>query len=131
MFGLQNGYCRIVIILSQNSLQCRRLGFDPWVGKIPWRRTWQSTPVFLPGEFHGQRSLGGFSPWDPKELDTTEWLTLHTFFSLHTCLHSNTTFNLADELFNITYNQPKKFESATSNITFSVVTEIFQNKGHQ
>ena len=38
-------------------LQCRWSGFDPWVGKIPWRRKWQPTPVFLPGEFHGQRSL--------------------------------------------------------------------------
>ena len=39
-----------------------RLGFDPWVGKIPWRRAWQPTPVFLPGESHGQRSLAGYSP---------------------------------------------------------------------
>ena len=37
----------------------RRLDFDPWVGKVPWRREWQPTPVFLPGEFHGQRSLAG------------------------------------------------------------------------
>ena len=44
-------------------LHCRRLGFNPWVGKIPWRRTWLSTPVFLPGESHGQRSLAGYSPW--------------------------------------------------------------------
>ena len=39
---------------------------DPWVGKIPWRRKWQSTPVFLPGESHGQRSLMGYSPWGCK-----------------------------------------------------------------
>ena len=39
----------------------KRLGFDPWVEKISWRRTWQLTPVFLPGEFHGQRSLAGYS----------------------------------------------------------------------
>ena len=37
-----------------------RLRFDPWVGKITWRRAWQSTPVFLPGESHGQRSLVGY-----------------------------------------------------------------------
>ena len=55
-------------------LQCRRRGFDPWVGKIPWRRKWQSTPVLLPGKSHGQRSLVGYNPWGPKELDTTEWL---------------------------------------------------------
>ena len=39
----------------------RRWGFDPWVGKIPWRRAWQPTPVFLPGESHGERSLAGYS----------------------------------------------------------------------
>ena len=41
-------------------LQCGRPGFDPWVGKIPWRRKWQPTPVFLPGESHGRRSLVGY-----------------------------------------------------------------------
>ena len=46
--------------------------FHPWVGKIPWRRTWQPTPAFLPGESHGQRSLAGYSPWGHKESDTTE-----------------------------------------------------------
>ena len=45
---------------------------DPQVKKIPWRRKWQPTPVFLPGEFHGQRSLVGCSPWGCKELDTAE-----------------------------------------------------------
>ena len=40
-----------------------RQGFDPWVGKTPWRRTWQSTPVILPRESHGQRSLAGYGPW--------------------------------------------------------------------
>ena len=40
-----------------------RPGFDPWVGKIPWRRKWQPTPVFLPGKSHGRRSLAGYSPW--------------------------------------------------------------------
>ena len=48
----------------------------PWVGKIPWRREWQPSPVFLPGEFHGQRSLAGYSPWGCKVSDTTELLTL-------------------------------------------------------
>ena len=41
--------------------------FDPWVGKIPWRRKWQPTPVFLPGKSHGQQSLAGYSPWGRKE----------------------------------------------------------------
>jgi len=46
--------------------------FDPWVGKIHWRWAWQPTPVSLPGEFHGQRSLEDCSPWDCEELGTTE-----------------------------------------------------------
>ena len=53
----------------------KRRGFHPWVGKIPWRRwtrAWQPTPVFLPGESCGQRSLAGYSPSSCKELDTTE-----------------------------------------------------------
>ena len=41
-------------------------GPNPWVGKIPWRREWQPTLVFLPGESHGQRSLVGYSPWSHK-----------------------------------------------------------------
>ena len=57
-------------------LQCGRAVFNPWVGKIPWRRRWQHTPVFLPGESHGEWSLVGYSPWGHKESDTTEQLTL-------------------------------------------------------
>ena len=62
---------------KEPTYQCRRLKrrwFDPWVGKIPWRRAWQPTPVFLPGESHGQRSLAGYSPWGHKESDRTERL---------------------------------------------------------
>ena len=54
---------------KEPACQCRRhkrLGFDPWVRKIPWRRKWQPSPVFLPGEFHGQRSPAGYSPWGCK-----------------------------------------------------------------
>ena len=50
----------------------RRLGFDPWVGKILWRRERQPTPVILPGESRGQRSLVSYSLWGHKDLDTTE-----------------------------------------------------------
>ena len=46
--------------------QCRRPGFSSWVGKIPWRRAWHPTPVFLTGEFHGQRSLAGCRPRGAK-----------------------------------------------------------------
>ena len=48
---------------KEPACQCRRQGFDPWVSKIPWRRAWHPTPVFLPGEFYGQRSLAGYSPY--------------------------------------------------------------------
>ena len=58
-------------------LQYRRPGFDPWVGKLLWRREWLPTPVFLPGKFHGQNSMAGDSPWHRRELDMTEQLTLH------------------------------------------------------
>ena len=58
--------------------------FNPWVGKISWRRKWLPIPVFLPGKCHGQRSLVVCSPWGRKESGTTEWITLH-FTSLHIC----------------------------------------------
>ena len=51
-------------------------GSVPGLRRSPWRREWQPTPVFLPGEFHGQRSLVGYSPWSHKRSDTTERLTL-------------------------------------------------------
>ena len=53
-------------------LQCKRPRFNPWVRKIPWRREWQPTPVFLTGEFHGQKSLVGCTPWGHKKLDMPE-----------------------------------------------------------
>ena len=54
---------------KESVCQCRRSRFNPWVGKIPWRRKWQPTLLFFPGEFHGQRSLGGYSPGVAKELN--------------------------------------------------------------
>ena len=52
-------------------------GFDPWVRKIPWRRKWQPTPVFLPKKSHAQGNLMGYSPKGSKELDTTEQTHTH------------------------------------------------------
>ena len=63
-------------------LQCRRPGFISWVGKIPWRRKWPPTPVFLPGKSHGQRRLAGYSPWGCKGLDMIEQLK-HTQMPMH------------------------------------------------
>ena len=53
---------------KESACQCKRPGFDPWVRKIPWRRKWQSTPVFLTRKSHGQRNLVGYSPWGSKSL---------------------------------------------------------------
>ena len=61
-----------VIVSSKESTcqcsRCKRCGLDPWVGKITWRRKWQSTSVFLPGKSHGQRCLAGYSPWGHKNV---------------------------------------------------------------
>ena len=64
------------------------LGLIPGLGRFPWSRKWQPTPVFLPGKFHKQRSLAGYSPRGHKELDTTEHLKLNCFF------HFQLDFNL-------------------------------------
>ena len=52
--------------------ETQETGFDPWVGKIPWSRKWQPTPVFMPRKFHGQRSLVGYNPWGRKASDANE-----------------------------------------------------------
>ena len=65
----------VLLVKNPPTCQCRRCQrceFNPWLGKIPWRRKWQPIPVLWPGEFHGQRSLVGYRPWGQKELDTTE-----------------------------------------------------------
>ena len=63
------------------------------VGKIPWRREWKPTPVFLPGEFHGQKSLVGYSPKGRKELDTTE-MTEHSNTHCHLKFKAFTVFSV-------------------------------------
>ena len=69
--------------LHANAGEAREHGFNPWVCKIPWRRKQQSTPVFLPGKFHGQRNLVGCSPWGHKEQDMTGQLNTHTHTHTH------------------------------------------------
>ena len=61
---------------KESTCQCRRHRFDPWVRKIPWRRKRQPTPVFLPGEPHGQRSLASCTPWGSQK--SRIWLGMHT-----------------------------------------------------
>ena len=79
--GLKNLHISLLIDFpggasgKESVCQCRRrkrCRFDPWVGKIPWRRAWQPNPVLLPREFDGQRSLEVCSPWDCKALNMTE-----------------------------------------------------------
>ena len=64
---------QVALVVKNLPANC---SFDPWVGKMPWRRKWQPTLVFLPGESLGQSSLAGYSPWSHKEQDMTEQLTL-------------------------------------------------------
>ena len=67
--------------MVKNPPAMRETRFDLWVRKIPWRKEWQPTPAFLPGEVHGQRSLAGYSPWCCKESDMTEELTHYLVLS--------------------------------------------------
>ena len=69
----------LVAQLVKNRPAMRELGFDPWIGKIPWRRERLPTPVFWPGEFHGL-----YSPWGCKESGTAEQLLLHMLPLYHT-----------------------------------------------
>ena len=83
-------------------LQCKKPGFDSWVRKIPWRREWQATPVFLPGESHGHKSLVGYSPWGRTESDKTKQLTLSYFhFHCHFYLHLRTPISVPHLILNL------------------------------
>ena len=75
---IQDGPCSQVVRLVKNPLANARDVRDPWVRKIPGRRAWQPTPVFLPGKSHGQRSLVGHSPCGHEEWDMTE-VTQHAY----------------------------------------------------
>ena len=84
LFHIHNGFFFMSRVLpkwcsgKESACQCRRCkscGYNPRVGKIPCRRKWQPTPALLPGKFHGQRSLVGYSPWGGKESDMTEHST--------------------------------------------------------
>ena len=66
-----------------NAGDARDVGTIPGFSKIPWRRTWEPTPVFLPGKFHGQRSLSGHSPWGSKESEAPEYTHTHTHTHTH------------------------------------------------
>ena len=79
----QNWVCAYVYDKRIIYTHIHNLSFSP-IGKIPWRRKWQSTPVFLSGKSHGWRCLAGYSPWGRKESDMTEWLHFHFHFLSYT-----------------------------------------------
>ena len=73
IFGKTNTICKVQKKKKKESAcQCRKCRFNPWVGKSPWRRKWETTLVFLPRKSHGKRSLAGYSPWGRKESNMTE-----------------------------------------------------------
>ena len=74
---LQYSWTSLVAQLVKSLLQCWRSGFDPWVGKIPWRRASQPTPVFLPRESPWTEEPGGLESIGCKKSDITEWLSTH------------------------------------------------------
>ena len=74
-WDLSASWASLVAQMVKNLPAMQKTRVQSLVGKIPWRREWQPSPVFLPGEFHGQRSLAGYSPWSNQESDTPEQLT--------------------------------------------------------
>ena len=90
-------------------LQCRRPRFNPWVGKIPWRRKWHPTPVLLPGKSHRLRSLVGYSPWCRKELDTTERLQDRDVHATEAQFSSRNKGHMVCKPLNIEFLTLKKF----------------------
>ena len=109
-------------------LQCRIPGFNPWVGTILWRRKWQPTSVFLPGEFHGQRSLADDSPWGHKKSDTTErltlWLTSSFILSFGNAAFLFITLKMTALIFYISY---KRRVGITIMMTFGNSLVSFKN----
>ena len=87
-FPLSNCLIYIVVILwasliaqmAKNPSTTQENWFDSWISKIPWRRAWQPTPVFLPEESHGQRSLAGYRLWGRKESDMTQKIHKKNYF---------------------------------------------------
>ena len=98
---------------TESTCQCWRLKFNPWVRKSPWRRKWQSTPVFLPGKSHGQRSLGGYSPWGHKsQRRLSDWACMHVRIN-------------SDKLYNSDHHRLISTLNAFLSLNFSLYTALF------
>ena len=78
VYPLQYPWAFLVAQVVKNPPAMWATGFDPWIGKIPWRKEWLPTSVSGLGEFYGQRSLEGYGPWGCKESDTTKRLSKNT-----------------------------------------------------
>ena len=87
---------------KESTCQCRKLRLDPWVRKIPWKRKWQPTPVFLPGKSYGKRSLVSYSPWGCKRVKhnlmttTTSSFLFHCYLLLHCFNRSQFTWQFSN-----------------------------------
>ena len=105
-------------------MECGQLGFNPWFGKIPWKRKWQPTPVLLPRKSHGGRSLVGYSPWGCKESDTTE--RLHFLFFLIIVNESKTFHDrfIVIRIFKLSFPSPK-IQSNQTKKTLSQMISLF------
>ena len=102
----------------------KRCGFNPWVWKIPWRRAWELTPVFLPGESHGQRSLAGYSPLGCIESDMTEE-TAQTTVNMQSSLTMVILFIANEELF-ISNSYSKFCKLDIANLLFAIYIAIIR-----
>ena len=71
---------------KEPACQCKEHKFNPWDGKVPWRRKWQPAPIFLSGKFNRQRSLAGCSPWGHRESDMTEHAHIYCIFFIHSSI---------------------------------------------
>ena len=122
----------------RNCLQCgrhRRRGFDPWAWKMPRRRAWQPTPVFLPGASHGLSSLVGYSPWAHKRVrhDWSKWASTHRYLCWGTLPHfqlfKSVSFFLSLSLRNILLFLKPLFKNKV-NCYVSSLEEWWCRKGH-
>ena len=105
-------------VVKESAWQYRKSGFNLWVRKLPWRRKWQPTPVFLLEKSYRQRSLVGYSPWDCQELDTPERQSTHCVYVwapsiLFCCCSFEITLSNAFFFFKQPGNMKTKWESVT------------------
>ena len=100
LYHICNLYVSLVAQMVKNLPTMQENSFDPWVGKIPWRREWLPTPVFLPGKFHGQRSLASYSPWESRRVGHN-WVTFITLLHLPVYIDTNIkwTFTICKEMY--------------------------------